>query len=273
MAHMQPDDPYKTPGSSLEEEQREPDLSFYPPRRIPMARGFQWYVEGFRIFTQSPGAWILMMLIFLAIMILISFIPLPNQNFQLGNLVDTFLLAGLMLGIRNQENGVKLGVESLFSAFKHPQNLQLLIIGILSFVIYGVISYFMLNDAVQQMETNMERISQGGGAPEKQLQEMLHYQGIFYMSLFKMTLVSIPAMMLFWFSAPLVVLHRAKALAAIVLSFQACLYNIPALLLFLVLGIVFAVFATLPLGLGWLILMPVFIASTYLGWKDIFTRS
>jgi len=267
---MQPHDPYKTPDATLEARQQEFDLILNKPRHVSIRRGFQWYVEGFQIFSRRPGAWILCMLIFLVLTVIVSIIPMPNDNFQLANLVDTFLMAGLMLGLYAQDKGRNFSVGSIFSALGDTQKVKLLVISILSFLIYGSISYIMLNESMQQLEANMASINEWEGEPGEQLQEIIRFQGVFYLALLKTTLLSVPAMMIFWFATPLIVLHRVNVITALKLSFLGCLYNIPALILFLILAIVFSIFATLPIGLGWFVLMPIFIASIYIGWKDIF---
>ena len=53
-------------------------------------------------------------------------------------------------------------------------------------------------------------------------------------------------------------------------SFAACLRNVPPFLVYGLLGVAFAVVASIPLGLGWLVLLPVYAATTYTSYKDIF---
>ena len=42
------------------------------------------------------------------------------------------------------------------------------------------------------------------------------------------------------------------------------------MLVYSLLGLVFAIVASIPLGLGWLVLAPMFAASIYASYKDIF---
>ena len=53
-------------------------------------------------------------------------------------------------------------------------------------------------------------------------------------------------------------------------SFTASLRNIPPFLIYTLLGVVFAIVATIPIGLGWLMLAPVYAATLYPSYKDIF---
>ncbi len=269
---MQSSDPYRPPDSSLESQPEEVAFTLGSPQRVVLARGFQWYAEGFRVFTRNPGPWLLCMLILFVLIIGVSFVPMPNEHFQLGNVLDTFLIAGLILGIYGQEKGEKFGVESLFTGFRHPQTLQLLMLGIVSMLLYGTVNYFMLNEPLQEFQQNMESVTQNSAPSNEQISTMLGYQATFYKHIFFSMLANIPVMMLFWFAIPLVVIHNVNAYEAMKLSFLGCVKNLPVMVIFLVLGIIFGIFATIPLALGWFVFMPVLIGADYTGWKDIYTR-
>jgi uncharacterized membrane protein len=53
-------------------------------------------------------------------------------------------------------------------------------------------------------------------------------------------------------------------------SFAGCLKNIVPFLIYGLMMFLFAILATIPLMLGWLILGPVLFASFYTGYRDIF---
>ena len=62
----------------------------------------------------------------------------------------------------------------------------------------------------------------------------------------------------------------AGIIEAMKLSFMGCLKNILPFLIYGIVGFVLMVIATIPFGLGWLILAPVVLATVYVGYKDIF---
>jgi uncharacterized membrane protein len=82
----------------------------------------------------------------------------------------------------------------------------------------------------------------------------------------------LPVIMGIWFAAPLVVFHDHGALEAMKASFAGCLKNILPFLWYSVLFMLLAIVATLPLGLGWLVLGPVLAASIYTAYRDIYLR-
>jgi hypothetical protein len=82
----------------------------------------------------------------------------------------------------------------------------------------------------------------------------------------------LPVVMAIWFAPALIILNDLPAVEAIKASFRACLRNIVPFLVYSVVGLLLAVLATLPLLLGWLVLAPVLITSTYCAYRDIFYR-
>jgi uncharacterized membrane protein len=82
--------------------------------------------------------------------------------------------------------------------------------------------------------------------------------------------LSVPVYMAVWFAAPLVALNDFDPIAALKASFVACLKNVVPFLLYGVVLFAFAIVASIPLGLGWLVLGPVLAASVYTAYRDIF---
>jgi len=80
----------------------------------------------------------------------------------------------------------------------------------------------------------------------------------------------VPLAMAVWFTAPLVLFHGQGAVDAMKASFVGCLRNIMPFLVYGVIGLVFAILACIPLMLGWLVLGPVFAASIYTAYRDIY---
>jgi uncharacterized membrane protein len=56
-------------------------------------------------------------------------------------------------------------------------------------------------------------------------------------------------------------------------SFRGCLRNWLPFLVYGVIAFILALLATLPAGLGWLVLLPVLTGSVYAGYKDIFLQA
>jgi uncharacterized membrane protein len=80
------------------------------------------------------------------------------------------------------------------------------------------------------------------------------------------------AAMAYWFAPALVVLNGETPVAALQKSFAASLRNVGAFLLYGVIYIGLAIVASIPFGLGWLVLGPMIVGSCYAGWRTIFGR-
>jgi uncharacterized membrane protein len=83
----------------------------------------------------------------------------------------------------------------------------------------------------------------------------------------------VPVFMAIWFAPALVVFDGKDAIEAMKQSFAGCLKNIVPFLIYGLVLFVLSILASIPLGLGWLLLGPVLAASVYTGYKDIFTAA
>jgi uncharacterized membrane protein len=234
---------------------------------VPTGHGLDWWTSAWRLFTAAPGAWLVITILYLAIMIALSVIPLLGQ-FAVS-LLHPVLAGGLILGCREQDRGGALQVSHLFAGFNEKLG-PLVILALLYFagwLVVGVVAVALVAIAV------------GGGVFAGLLTGDPVQAGIAFLSamgagallaLLVCALLVVPLLMAFWFAPALVVLRGDDPLAAMTASFRACLRNIPPFLIYGVLGLVFAVVACIPLFLGLLVLFPVGMASVYTSWKDVF---
>jgi len=85
-------------------------------------------------------------------------------------------------------------------------------------------------------------------------------------------LLYIPVMMGLWFAPALVLFHQElKPVDAMIMSFKACWQNFLPFLIYSIAVFVIFFIAMIPLGLGFFIAAPVIIASSYFGYRGIFT--
>jgi uncharacterized membrane protein len=76
--------------------------------------------------------------------------------------------------------------------------------------------------------------------------------------------------MAFWFAPALVVFRNVAPVEAVRASFAANLKNLLAFLVFGVVYFVAAIVASIPFGLGWLVLVPLSVLTVYVSYKDVF---
>ena len=94
--------------------------------------------------------------------------------------------------------------------------------------------------------------------------------GTLVVVLLVMMLVCIPLAMAIWFAPALVVFHNVQPIDAIMMSFESQLEELVCFYSVLHFVHRFAILATIPLGLGWLVFGPVVIAAMYGAYRSIF---
>ena len=85
--------------------------------------------------------------------------------------------------------------------------------------------------------------------------------------------LSVPVIMATWFAPALVLFHDMQPLDAMKASFAAGTKNLLPMVIFGVFLVVALFFAMLPLGMGLLLLLPVFSGAVYASYRDIFLGS
>jgi len=242
-----------------------------PPRSAPATvaagNGLTWWTEGWRLFAASPWLWIAIVLVFVAIMVALAWVPL------LGSLASTVLspvlVAGIMAGCQAQDRGGQLAFEHLFSGFS-DRLMPLVVVGLL--YLAGTVAIALLFGALLIGIVGVSGLSalmssdplEGGWA-------MLATLGLgAVIAVLVATLAALPLMMACWFAPALVMLRHDEPVAAMKASFVACLANVMPMLVYGLIGIVLCIVTSIPFLLGWLVLGPVFAASVYTSYKDIF---
>jgi uncharacterized membrane protein len=234
-------------------------------RSVSARNGWQWIVDGFNLFRQSPVIWITLFFVYLLIGMFLTIIPVIGPIVL--NLLAPVFMAGFMLGCRALENSEEMEINHLFAGFKQNTS-QLITVGGLymtgMIVILGVIFLMAGGSAA------LGALSSGHtlGAEAAAVAE----SGVMLAALVGLTAL-VPLMMAYWFAPTLVVFHNMKAVEAMKLSFTACLRNIWPFTVYSLISMVLLLLAAVPLGLGLLVMIPTMTASLYASYKDIFNIS
>ena len=227
-------------------------------RAVSAGQGWTWIADGFGLFKKAPGMWIALVIVLFVILLVLAFIPLLGA-------VATFLLmpiflGGLMLGCQVQQGGGALEVGHLFAGFKE-QTANLIVLGALS--IAGMFIVILPVIAI---------VGTGAffGAMRGDAAGIVAIGGSFVLAWLIAMALSIPIYMALWFAPALVVLRGLAPVAALKESFVGCLKNVVPFLVYGIVLLVLGIVAAIPLGLGWLVLGPVAIASIYVSYRDIY---
>lgn len=231
------------------------------PHIVEAGRGLAWWTEAWALFRRSAGMWIVLALIMVIVFVVVGVIPV------LGGLLTSLLMpvfaGGLMLAARKVDHGGVLEVGDLFAGFR-DKLAPLLVLGALMLaaaVFFGIIAAaFGLGAAIGVFT---------GGASQSAA-AILAALGAGIFGLLLILVLALLLAMAVWFAPTLVVLQGVAPVEAMKASFFASVKNTLPMLVYGVLYMVAAVVASIPFGLGWIVLFPVLLLTLYTSYRDVF---
>lgn len=230
-------------------------------RTVAAGRGWEWIVEGFRIFRKQPLTWIAL----LVVMVVIWFasIMVPMIGALAISLMSPVFFAGLMLACRSTDQDEEPELGQLFAAFRTHASPLVTVGGIYlvgNIVTVGIVFAIAGGSALPAL------MGKTGGDLEAMRTAL---RGLL-LGLTVGMLVFLPVLMAVWFAPLLIVFHDAPPVAAMKDSFTACLRNTVPFLVYGVAILVLWLIASIPLMLGLIVLLPVLVCSIYASYRDIF---
>ena len=251
--------PFQAPTAHVEDARPEGDGNLLDqPNRVGAGQGIAWWSGGWSLFREATGLWIGISITYTIVVILLGQIPV------VGSLTSPLLMplisGGLMLGCRSLQGGDGLSFSHLFAGFQKNAG-QLFLVGVLNLVGATVI---VLAVAVLIFGGSIGAALTGKGFSSVPVVSTMIIGVLLGFALF------IPLVMSIWFAPALVVLNDLRAIQAMKLSFKGCLRNLLPILVYAIMGVVLAIVASIPLGLGWLLLIPTKTCSTYVAYREIF---
>ena len=226
-------------------------------KQVPVANAWNWIASGFRLFKSNPPMWIILFIIYLAIIVPVSLIPLVGS--VLSTLLAPVFAAGMMMGCRAVTRHQDLEINHLFAGFKH-NTAQLIAVGGIYMVSLLIVAVMVV--LVLDRET-MNLLIKGQSLSPDQASAMM-------LPILVAMLMIMPILMAYWFAAVLVGLHDLTAVEAMKLSFYACLKNMGTFLFYALICMVLLVIAIIPFGLGLFVAVPVMMTSLYTSYIDVF---
>ncbi|MGH8642125.1 MAG: BPSS1780 family membrane protein [Burkholderiales bacterium] len=233
-------------------------------RAVAAGQGWAWITGGFELFKKQPGMWIALVIVLFVILIVLN---LLNLLFFLGSIAIMLLMpvfvGGLMIACQTQQRGGQLEMGQLFAGFK-TQTGNLIVLGALG-----------LGGVIIVMVPVILIVGVGAffGAARGDAAGAAAIGGSFFIAWLLAMGLSVLLYMALWFAPALVALRGVAPVDAIRQSFFGCLKNIVPFLIYGIIMMVLSIVATIPLGLGWLVLGPVSVASVYVAYRDIYGDS
>lgn len=288
---MSDSNPFNPPKSEVSDTTQNNDLSLNKARATPISHGAVWVIDGFRYFFNSPFTWLLISLLYIFVIVVLSIIPIASIAVYI---FMPILFAGFMRGCQQLDYNERVYVSHLFAGFAEKGG-KLAILGVVylasNIILIIVIAAFVfITLAIGSNLGNMENLMQSMFLESEQILLVL-------LIILVALALFIPITMLFWFAPALAMFHDVTIIDALKQSFMGCLKNIlPYLLYSIVLSLVYLIalipiaiivegtiiitstnpdfmkifIAFLVFGVETLILIPMFMASIYAAYKDIF---
>ncbi len=230
-------------------------------RVVSAGNAFEWLKQGWALFVANPGIWIAMTIVLLVVILGLHIVPLIGT--LAANLLTPLLGAGMLRAGQKAANGETPDVADLFIGFKQNTG-NLVMLGVLYMVamLVVVIIVVVLGGGSVTGGLMMGRPAGFG----------LAFGGMMVAMLLSLVL-SVPLFMAIWFAPALVFFNNMPPVDALKASFNACLKNMLAFLVYGLIVMVLMFFAALPVGLGFLVLIPVLSGSVYVSYRDIFVAN
>jgi len=240
-------------------------------RVVAPARGWQWLFEGFWLFRKTPVIW-LALTIALGLMWAVSLV-IPVLGPLLFNLLSPALFAGLMIGCRALESGKPLEIGHLFAGFRQHAAPLVTVGGVYlvgTVVVVGIVLVVAGGSTLPVVLTKPGTDIETLRAAARSMSLALAVGAADYL----------PLLMVIWFAPLLVVFTGLAPVAAMKLSFTACVSNTVPFLVYGVAVLMVWVILSLPAALGaaggllvvalLVASIPVLICSVYTSYRDIF---
>lgn len=230
-------------------------------RSVLGGNGFAWIASAWTLFTKAPGIWIGTALILFALSIATSWVPLAST------LLNPIFAGGVMLGCRSLERGEGLRIDHIFAGFQEKGS-RLVLVGVITLVAYIIVFVICIVVTVVVIGATLLQ----GMSNEEALRELISPQGLQILAILLLLFLAlvVPVSMAYWFAPALIVFHNLEPFDAMKQSFQGCARNVVPFLLYGLVLLGLFLLGSIPLLLGLLVVMPIFIASTYTSYKDIY---
>jgi uncharacterized membrane protein len=196
--------------------------------------------------------------VLIAIFIGAAFVGVAGQ--LASSLLWPVFAAGMAIAARALDSGGEMEFGHLFAGF-HTRTAALIAVGALYLAVYLAVVLLV------SQATGIPMLVLLGAEPQTDVDPRM-----VLLAVLTVLALLLPVFMAVWFAAPLIVFHQHGALEAMKGSFAGCVKNILPFLWYGVIGMLLGIVASLPVLLGWLVLWPVFMASVYTGYRDIYLK-
>lgn len=221
-------------------------------KTVPATRAVDWFKQGWAIFSKDMVNWVLMALVTGVGFLLLNFLPIIGQIAMC--LLIPAVIGGFLYAAQQAANGAPVKLEYLWIVLQDAQKRnQFLALGGILFaavVTVGIISVAFVGDSLLR-----GAITGLGG---------LGFGGMLFM-----LIVGFVFFVLFYYTTALMMFRNLPLFDALKACVSMASIQVVPLLVFFLIYAVLSFIASIPFGLGMLVLLPVFIAAIYASCADL----
>jgi uncharacterized membrane protein len=220
------------------------------PRIVPWRHALAWYEEAMRLFKRAPGTWVGLTVITIIAQVALS--AAPGVGALLTQIVTPLVACGLVFAAASADRGSAPSLRQAVEAFRAP-------LSAIAAVVASALVTFAAEAFAAWWTAGANLLAGGSGMANLSPAAV---GGIYTIGV----LASLPVM----FVPFHVLLERVPPGAAFAASWNAFTLNTPPLLVYSVASLVLLGFGVATMGLGLVLALPLWAASSYAAWKDIF---
>ena len=225
-------------------------------RMVPIGYCTRWIRQTFQLFLQNPWKWIGTVLLLIVLALSLSAIPYSTI---VTTILYPVMIGGIACALDAQRRTRQFTLRDIFSGFG-PAFLSLATVGCVallsSFIMFAVLYAMVGTDAALGIAFNASKMET---MPPN-----------FWSAMIVSTVATLPVTAATFLAAPLVILHGARPMQAMKMSFFACVKNIVPWVLFGILMFLIIMLSALPLLLGLFVTVPAALLTFYPIYRDVF---
>lgn len=256
--------PYQGPETNVASPQGDSAFTLAGPHKVTVGQALGWLGEGMKMLSGNWGVVIGALVLVMVITMGLQLIPFLGPLAQ--PFITTLLYGGLVKLFHRIATDGRSEFGDLFAGFSERTGALLLLalvqIGVYlgALLVIGGLMAISMGGSMSLQSMDPQAMSNGMGA-------MMAIMVPLFLIVF--TLV----MFLFYFAVPLIMLGGMGLGGAMKLSFQACIKNWLALIVYGVVVMLIVTLAALPLLLGLLFVMPILAGAYYVSFRQVLTSA
>jgi hypothetical protein len=220
------------------------------PRIVPWQHALAWYDDAMRLFKRGPWTWAALAVVTILTELVLRIVP--GVGSILSEIVVPIVACGLIFAAAAADGGGTPTLQHVTKALRAP-------VTALVAVVASALVTFAAESFAAWWIADANMLDAAGMPGDMQLSALI---GVYTIGM----LASLPVMFV-----PLhVLLERVPPGAAFAASWQAFALNTLPLLVYAAASLVLLAFGLATMGLGLILALPLWVASSYAAWKDIF---